>query len=150
MEVLLATVGLALMFGLSGAGSAMGLVIGGNAVIGAIRKRPEIFGLGLVLSGLPATQGLYGFVGFIIYNAAVTPHMTMFQGAVVFGAGLGLGIVNMISAIKMGQVCAAGISNMGMGHNSFGNTLVLAVFPEFYAILGLVASILMSNLLKLA
>jgi V/A-type H+/Na+-transporting ATPase subunit K len=145
MESVLAAVGLGLMFGLSGAGSAIGLVIGGSAVVGALRKRSEIFGLGLVLAGLPATQGLYGFVGFIIYNAKVVPEISMFSAAIVFGAGLGLGLVNLISAIKMGQVCASGISSMGMGHNAFGSTLVLAAFPEFYAILGLVASILMAG-----
>jgi V/A-type H+-transporting ATPase subunit K len=145
MESVLSAVGLGLMFGLSGAGSAIGLVIGGSAVVGALRKRSEIFGLGLVLAGLPATQGLYGFVGFIIYNAKVVPDISMFGAAVVFGAGLGLGLVNLVSAIKMGQVCASGISSMGMGHNAFGSTLVLAAFPEFYAILGLVASILMAG-----
>jgi len=145
MEFVLAAIGLGLMFGLSGAGSAIGLVIGGNAVIGAIRKRPEVFGLSMVLSALPATQGLYGFVGFIIYNSSVTAHLDWFTAAVIFGAGVGLGLVNLISAIKMGQICASGINSMGMGHDAFGNTLVLAAFPEFYAILGLVASILMNS-----
>ena len=147
MEAILAAIGLGLMFGLSGAGSAIGLVIVGNTVVGAIRKKPESFGVNLVLSALPATQGLYGFVGFILYSGVVKPGMTMFQAAIVLGAGIGLGLVNLISAIKMGEVCASGVSAIGSGHNVFGNTLVLAAFPEFYAILGLVASILMKGLI---
>jgi len=146
--VIYATLGLGLMFGLSGVGSVIGLVSGGNAVVGALRKRPEIFGTTLVLSGLPATQGLYGFVAYIIYQGHVSASMTLFDAAVVFGAGLGFGVVALFSAIKMGQVCAAGISSMGSGHNVFGSTLVLAAFPEFYAILGLVAAILMAGLIK--
>ena len=48
----------------------------------------------------------------------------------------------------MGQICASGITSIGSGHNVFGNTLVLAAFPEFYAILGLVTVILMGGLIK--
>ncbi len=144
----LAAIGLGLMFGLSGAGSAIGLVIAGNSTVGAIRKRPEVFGMSMVLSAMPATQGLYGFVGYIIYSSKMTPEMTPFAAAIIFGAGVGMGLVNLISAIKMGQVCASGISSMGMGHNAFGNTLVLAAFPEFYAILGLVGGIMMNGLIK--
>jgi V/A-type H+-transporting ATPase subunit K len=147
VQFMIAAIGLGLMFGLSGAGSAIGLVSGGNAAIGAIRKRPEIFGMTLVLAGLPATQGLYGFVGYIIYSAQLTPNMSPLAAAVTFGAGLGMGIVNLVSAAQMGRVCAAGISSMGMGQNVFGQTLVLAAFPEFYAILGLVGGILMNGLI---
>jgi V/A-type H+-transporting ATPase subunit K len=143
-----AALGLGLMFGLSGIGSAIGIVTAGNSVIGAIRKRPETFGVNLVLSALPSTQGLYGFVGYIIYSGYMSPHMTIYQAAIVFGAGVGLGAVNLYSGIKMGQVCASGITSIGSGHNVFGNTLVLAAFPEFYAILGLVTVILMGGLIK--
>ncbi|WP_455381949.1 hypothetical protein [Salinispira pacifica] len=143
-----AGLGLGIMFGLSGVGSAIGIVTAANAVIGAIRKRPETFGVNLVLSALPSTQGLYGFVGYIIYSGYMSPSMTIYNAAIVFGAGVGLGIVNLYSGIKMGQVCASGITSIGSGHNVFGNTLVLAAFPEFYAILGLVTVILMGGLIK--
>ncbi|MCK5735863.1 MAG: hypothetical protein KAH21_05260, partial [Spirochaetaceae bacterium] len=43
------------MVGLSGTGSAIGLVIGGTSAIGAMKKKPEVFGSSLVLSALPAT-----------------------------------------------------------------------------------------------
>ena len=148
LSTILATLGLGLMFGLSGVGSVIGLVIGGNAVVGALRKRPEVFGTTLVLSGLPATQGLYGFVSYIIYQSHVAPGMSFFNASVVFFAGLAFGMVAIFSAIKMGQVCASGITSIGSGYNVFGNTLVLAAFPEFYAILGLVAVILMAGLIK--
>lgn len=144
----LAAIGLGLMFGLSGAGSAIGLVAAGNSAVGAIRKRPEVFGMSLVLTAMPATQGLYGFVGYIIFSANMTEGMSFFSAAIIFGAGVGMGLVNLISAIKMGEVCASGISSMGMGHNVFGNTMVLAAFPEFYAILGLVGGIMMNGLIK--
>jgi len=37
---------------------------------------------------------------------------------------------------------------MGSGHSVFGNTMILAAFPEFYAILALVAVILMQGLMQ--
>ena len=147
LEFLLASVGLGLMFGLSGAGSAIGLVSGGSAVVGALRKRKEIFGLCLVLAGLPATQGLFGFVAYIIFSTHLTQDINMMAACVMFGAGAGMGLVNLISAIKMGQVTSAGITSMGLGNDVFVNTLVLAAFPEFYAILGLVGGILMNGLI---
>ncbi len=147
MGYILAMLGLGLMVGLSGAGSAIGLATGGSAVIGMMKKKPEAFANGLILSGLPATQGLYGFVAFILYNENINPEIGLFEGAVILGAGVALGLSALISAIYQGRVCAGGISAIGSGHNVFGNTFILAAFPEFYAILALVAVILMRNLI---
>lgn len=144
---LLATIGLGLMVGLSGSGSAIGLASGGAAVVGMLKKKPALFGNGLILAGLPATQGLYGFVAFFLYNTSVTPEMTFFQGSVVLGAGIAIGLASFISAIQQGKVCANGVAAMGGGHDVFGNTMILAVFPEFYAILALVSGILMQGLM---
>lgn len=144
---ILATIGLAFMVGLTGSGSAIGLAIGSSSVIGMLKKKPEAFGTGLILAGLPATQGLYGFVAFFLYQGVVSAEMTFFQGAVVFGAGLAVGLACFISAMQQGRICANGIAAIGGGHNVFGNTMILAVFPEFYAILSLVAAILMQGLL---
>lgn len=147
MEHLIAGTGLALMLGMSGSGSAIGLAIGGSSVLGMIRKRPEAFGNGLVLSGLPATQGLYGFVAFILYSGVINAELTMFQASMVFSAGLAVGMATLVSAIQQGKVCANGINAIGSGHDAFGRTMILAAFPEFYAILALVGAILMQGLL---
>ena len=147
LAFVLAGIGLGIMVGLSGAGSAIGLVIGGNAVVGALKKKPESFGTTMILSAMPATQGLYGFVGYIIYSGYVKPDMTVFAGAIVLAAGIALGLSALISAIQQGKVCAAGISAIGSGHNVFGNTMILGAFPEFYAILSLVAAIMMGGLI---
>ena len=145
LGVILAGIGLALMVGLTGVGSSIGLVIGGTATIGSMKKKPEGFGSYLVLSGLPATQGLYGFVSYIIWSNSVAADMSVMAGILALAAGFAVGIVGLISAIQQGKVCAAGINAIGSGHNVFGNTMILAAFPEFYAILGLVASILIQG-----
>lgn len=147
--VVLAYIGLALMIGLAGIGSAIGVSIGGSATIGALKKNDEAFGSYMLLSALPGTQGLYGFGGFFIINAKLTAdfiaNMTMGQGIAIFAAGFALGLVGLVSAIKQGQVCANGIAGIGSGYDVFGKTMVLAVFPELYAIVAFAATFIISG-----
>jgi V/A-type H+-transporting ATPase subunit K len=89
---------------------------------------------------------LYGFVGFFILNPLVSATINMGQASAIFGAGLALGLVALFSAIRQAKVCANGISAIGGGHKAFGTTMVLAVFPELYAILGLLVLILISGI----
>lgn len=143
--IILAYIGIGIMVGLSGIGSAFGVSMGGNASIGAMKKNDEAFGNYLVLSALPGTQGLYGFLGFFLLQGALVPEISWMQAAGVFGAGLALGTVALFSAIRQGQVCANGIAGIGAGYDVFGNTLILAVFPELYAIVGLAATFMISS-----
>ena len=142
--ILVAYTGVVLMLALTGVGSAYGVTIGGNATIGAMRKKPEAFGNYLVLSALPGTQGLYGFSGYFVVSGLLTPQITMFQAIAVLAAGLSLGLVGFLSAIRQGQVCAIGINGIGQGYDVFGNTLILAAFPELYAILGFAATFMIN------
>lgn len=145
MEILLAYLGVALCVALSGIGSAYGVTICGNAAIGAFKKNPAASGSYMGLAALPSSQGLYGFVGFFMLNGKITPEITMPAACAIFGVGLALGLVALFSAVRQAKVCANGISAIGAGHNAFGTTMVLAVFPELYAILGLLVLILTST-----
>ncbi|MCD5401065.1 permease, partial [candidate division NPL-UPA2 bacterium] len=63
----LALLGAAVATLLSGMGSAMGIGIAGQTAAGVISEDPDKFGLTLVLTALPGTQGIYGLVmGFLI------------------------------------------------------------------------------------
>lgn len=143
--VVLAYIGIGLMVGLSGIGSIYGVSISGNAAVGAMKKNSESFGSYMVLSALPSTQGLYGFVGFFVMSGALTTGMDWTAGAAVFGAGLAMGLTGLFSGIRQGQVCANGVAAIGSGYNVFGNTMILGVFPELYAILGLLVVILING-----
>jgi len=145
--IVLAYLGIALMIGLSGTGSAYGVTIAGNATIGALKKNPSASGSYIGLTALPSSQGLYGFVGYFLLGKFLSPEISWFVAAAVFGAGLGLGLVAFFSAIRQAQVCANGIAAIGSGYNVFGTTMILAVFPELYAILGLLVLILISGTL---
>ena len=137
LNLVLGYLGLGLVLALAGIGSSIGTTIAGNAAEGALKLKPEGSGNYMVLSALPATQGIYGFVAFFMLMGKVAE-----QGALVFGIGLSVGLVCMLSAIRQGQVCANGIVGVSQGHDVFTNTLIYAALPEFYAILGLVGALM--------
>jgi len=143
--ILLAYIGIGLMVGLSGIGSAYGVTIAGNATVGALKKNPDAFGNYMILSALPGTQGLYGFLGYYLLSGYLIPAISLFQATAVFGASLAVGLVCLFSAIRQGQVCANGIAGIGAGYDLFGRTLILSVFPELYAIISVAALFLIGN-----
>ena len=64
MNEILGYLGLGLMLALAGIGSCFGTTIAGSAAEGALKKDPSKSASYMILSALPATQGLYGFVAF--------------------------------------------------------------------------------------
>ncbi len=142
---MLAYIGVALMVGVCGLGSCYGTTIPGNAAIGAMKKNSSAFGNYMILSALPGTQGLYGFVCFFIVKGFLVPEITMLQGAAIFAGGIIMAIVGFFSSIRQGEVCASGVTAISNGHDVFGNTLILAAYAELYAILGVAAVFLISQ-----
>lgn len=140
LNTILGYIGLGLVLSLAGIGSSIGTSLAGNAAEGALKKRPESSGNYMVLSAVPATQGIYGFVAFFMMHNSLKANPDM--GYAIFGVGLCVGLVCMLSAIRQGQVCANGIVGISQGHNVFTNTLIYAALPEFYAILGLVGALM--------
>lgn len=145
LPLIVAFAGMGIMLALSGIGSACGVTIAGNATVGSLKKDPGIFGKAMILSALPSTQGLYGFAGFFLMLNAIKGanfDITIGQGLAMAAAGIALGFVGYFSAVRQAKLAANGIIEMGNGHNVFSNTLILAVFPELYAILAFAASFL--------
>jgi len=138
--LVLAYVGVALMVGLAGVASSIGTAITGQAAVGAMKKNGGAFGSYMILSALPGSQGLYGFVCFFLVQKGLV------QGAAIFGAGLLVGMVNLAASIYQAKVCANGIAAIGNGHDVMGKTLILAAFPELYAILTVAATYLIATL----
>lgn len=139
IPLIVAYIGIGLVVGLTGIGSAIGTATGAMATVGALKKRPEGFGSFIVLSALPGTQGLYGFAGFYVMQNLISVELTLLQGAAMLGSGLALGLAGLFSGIYQGRVCANGIDSIGSGNDVFGKTLILAVFPELYAIIAFAA-----------
>jgi len=147
LPLILAFIGVGLMIGLAGSGSAIGVSIAGSASLGALKKKPEAFGSFMVLSAMPGTQGLYGFGGFFIMMGHLQEGITLFQGAALLGAGIALGLAGLISGINQGKVCANGIAGIGAGHDLFGRAVIMGVYPELYAIVAFAGVFLINNLL---
>ena len=133
---LLGYIGLALMLGLSFVGSAIGTTIAGNAAEGALKKNPDGATNYMVLSAMPASQGLYGFVAFFVWIGKDFAT----DGLSIFAIGLATGLTFLFSSIRQGQVCANGIIGISQGHDVFTKTLIYGALPELYAILALVAT----------
>ena len=115
--------GLGLMLALAGVGSSIGTTLAGNAAEGALKKNPEKSSSYMILSALPATQGLYGFVAFLLWMGRDFAT----EGTLVFGIGISVGLVCLLSAIRQGQVCANGIIGISQGHDVQTNTTPAAM-----------------------
>ena len=113
MEQVLAYLGLGLVLALAGIGSSIGTTIAGNAAEGALKRKPEASGSYLLLSALPSTQGIYGFVAFLVMMGKYTSGEL--SGWICFGVGLAAGIGILFSGIRQGQVCANGIVGVSQG-----------------------------------
>ncbi len=147
MALILAYLGVVMMVGFAGIASAIGTSMCGMASVGAMKKNPSAFGSYMILSALPGSQGLYGFVCFFMIQGYLAAP-TMLQGAAIFGAGLLVGIVNLAAAVYQAKVCSNGIVATGNGHDVMGKTLILAAFPELYAILTVAATFLISGIIE--
>ena len=141
MNLILGYLGLGLLFALASNGSSIGTAIAVNAAEGALKKNSEKSSSYMILSAVPASQGIYGFAGFFVWMLFVEDFAA--NGAMLFGVGATAGLVCMFSAIRQGQICANGITNISQGHDVMTNTLIYAALPEFFAILALVCSLLM-------
>lgn len=111
LPLTLAYVGMGIMLAVSCIGSTIGVTIGGNATIGALKKNPDMFGSAMILCALPSTQGLYGFAGFFLMlnRLLAMPVLSLGQGFAIFAVGVALGVVGYFSALKQASIVANGI-----------------------------------------
>jgi V/A-type H+-transporting ATPase subunit K len=142
---LVAYLGVALACALAGIGSAVGVGIAAQASTGVMSVDPKKFGKLLLLSALPGTQGIYGFViaFLLIGKIGAADELTMMTAWKIFAAGLPIALAGLMSGIHQGKVCAGGAMMTAKQPDDSAKALILAVFVEFYAILGFLVSFLM-------
>jgi len=145
MGLFIGIAGVALAVALSGTGSALGIRHAAESASAAMIQEPKNFGKYLVLTALPGTQGIYGFVIAFLALGALKADMSVAQGLAIFFSAFPVAFVGLTSAIYQGRVVAAGISMVVEHPDQSGKALVLGVFVEFYAILGFVMSIILLN-----
>jgi len=138
-----AYVGAALAVGLAGIGSSIGIGYAGMASSGLLAEEPEKFGKALILVALPGTQGIYGFlVCFLIWLKLGGVEIDAGEGLILLLASLPVGIGGLFSGMYQGKVSASGINVLAKKPDDFFTAAVMSVLVETYALLGLVASIL--------
>ncbi len=126
--------------------SAIGVGMTGVAAAAVSAEDPKKFSKLFVLEVLPGTQGIYGFVaGFLIL---VGTGLLGGDGLKVGIAGLAVlaaavpAILQGFTAYAQGKVATAGVSAVAKRPEIFGQTIMYTVMVELYAILGLLATIL--------
>ena len=139
---------LCVMFG--GWGSALGLRISGSQAAGVLAEKPELFGKLLVLVALPGTQGFYALITAIMIAKNVglinqEVHCPPVLGLSLFFLGIAVGVVQYRSAIFQGEAGAASISLTARRPEEAGRSILFPALIETYAVVALLAGILMMN-----
>ena len=149
--IVYALLGAAIAVLFSGAGSAIGVGIAGQAAAGVITEDPGKFAKVLIMQLLPGTQGLYGLIiGFVtlaktgLLGGNPLP-LDPSTGLLVLAASLPIGIVGLISGIHQGKTSAASIGIVAKRPEQFGKAMLLPAMVETYAILALLISFLAVN-----
>ena len=143
MGYTIAMLGIAACVLLCGIGSCIGLYKTSTAAAGVLSEEPKKFGKVMVLVLLPATQGIYGFIIGIIASGAITQGMPTALGWAMVGAVLPMAISGLVSGIFQGKSAANCIYAVGKQESLSGKLIVYPGMIEFYAILGLIISIML-------
>ena len=144
-----AILGAALTAGLCCIGSAKGTGMVGEAAAGLTSEDPDKSTKCLILQVLPGTQGLYGFVAlFLVLGqtgllSGSVLDLSLTQGLSFFAACLPIMLGGWLSAIFQGRVAAASINIVAKRPEEATKGIILCGIVEFYAILSLLASMLM-------
>jgi len=134
---------------LCGIGSAIGTGMVGEAGAGLLCEDPSKFGKVMILQVIPGTQGLYGLVVwfFAIFRmgllSGTAGDLTIQQGLLYLTACLPMAFGGCFSAIAQGRVAASSITLLAKKPEDWAKGMVLCITVEFYAILSLLASMLM-------
>ena len=134
---------------LAGAGSGIGTGIAGEAGTGLITEDPGKFGKVMILQVVPGTQGLYGLVVFFVAimqmglldGSALS--LSFVDGCRYFAACLPIGIGGLVTAIAQGKVAAGAVNLLAKNPDHWAKGMILCITVEFYAILSLLASVLL-------
>ncbi len=136
-------IGIAICVLLCGIGSAIGLYKTGSAAAGVLGEDPKKFGKVLVLVLLPATQGIYGFIIGIIASSSLVDGMVAAQGWALLGKVLPMALSGLVTGIFQGKSSANCIYAVGKQESLGGKLIIYPAMIEFYAILGLIISIML-------
>lgn len=147
----LMAIGAGISVGCAAVGAGVGVGITGAAASGVISEKPDKFGMAIVFTAIPQTQGIYGLlIAILILQAGgffggLTTEIPVPVGLVAIGAGLACGLAG-FSAIGQGIAAASGIANTAENPEIFGKGIVFSAICETQAIYGLLIAVLILSL----
>jgi len=145
--------GIALAGGL--AGSSLGIAVSGAAGAAMLGQDSKQLRNVIILAALPMSRAFYAFIFLILIVTTVQPALAAMgnpsgAGFSVFAIGLMAAMAFGVSGAFQGSVCAAGICGLSKTNGrNLTNAIMLAVFVELLAVLGLVFSIMALSMLGL-
>lgn len=143
MGYMIALFGIAACVLCCGIGSCIGLFKTSTAAAGVLGEEPKKFGKVMVLVLLPATQGIYGFIIGLIASAKLVGGMDTMSGWAIVAAVTPMAISGLVSAVVQGKCAVNCIYAVGKQESLSGKLIVYPGMIEFYAILGLIISIML-------
>ena len=147
----LMAIGAGISVGCAAIGAGIGVGMTGAAASGVISERPDKFGMAIVFTAVPQTQGIYGLLIAILilqsggFFGGIPEEIPIPVGLVAIGAGLAAGLAG-FSAIGQGIAAASGIANTAENPEIFGKGIVFSAICETQAIYGLLIAILILSL----
>ena len=129
-------IGPAIALGLSAIGSSIGCGIGGMASHAIMSRVEEGHGKFIIMSVMPSSQIIYGFVLMYIMRDAIRDGTLAPVSAIAIGLFSGLAI--MISAVFQGKAAASGIQATAKQPAVFGKCLVTLGIIESFALFAFV------------
>jgi V/A-type H+-transporting ATPase subunit K len=146
MDELLKWLGIIFPMALGACGSAIGCMIGGGALAGAMTRTKTGHGGLIAMSAAPSTQTIYGLVVMMSLKAKYAAILAGKAAAIPAGQflsiGLLCGIAIMISAIVQGMVAASGIRASVDERSIFGRCWVAIGTTESFAVFSMVFGIM--------
>lgn len=143
--------GIALAGGL--AGSSLGIAISGSAGAAMLSQDPRQLRNVIILAALPMSRAFYAFILLMLIITTAIPKILVLanpggSGFAVLGIGIMASLSFAASGAFQGSVCAAGIAGLSKTRGKvLTNAIMLAVFVELLAVLGLVFSIMALSML---
>jgi V/A-type H+-transporting ATPase subunit K len=140
----LGLLGAGLVMGIAAVGSAIGIGIAGQAVIGAWKKcyignKPAPMTL-LAFGGAPLTQTFYGFILMMQMKTAALTNTA--NAWLYLGFGIASGLAMAFSAIAQGQAGAAGADAQGETGKGFTQYIAIVGVCETVALFAMVLSMI--------